>query len=71
MVLCPFNLRGVRCYFHLSFNKPSSLTSKIDGVEDSKTTIEFLRGRLLAERSASRTAKQRADELAQMVSPIV
>ncbi|XP_060184367.1 uncharacterized protein LOC132614039 [Lycium barbarum] len=44
--------------------------SKINGIEDSKTTIEFLRGRLLAERSASRTARQRADELAQRVSEL-
>ncbi|KAJ8551441.1 hypothetical protein K7X08_021456 [Anisodus acutangulus] len=42
----------------------------INGIEDSNTTIEFLRGRLLAERSASRTAKQRADELAQRVSEL-
>ncbi|CAN4114321.1 unnamed protein product [Withania somnifera] len=44
--------------------------SKINGIEDSNTTIEFLRGRLLAERSASRTARQRADELAQRVSEL-
>lgn len=31
-------------------------------------TIEFLRARLLSERSVSRTARQRADELAQRVS---
>lgn len=30
-------------------------------------TIEFLRARLLSERSVSRTARQRADELAQRV----
>ncbi|XP_015056712.1 uncharacterized protein LOC107003001 [Solanum pennellii] len=53
-----------------SFGKEEQDQSKIDGVEDSKTTIEFLRGRLLAERSASRTAKQRADELAQRVSEL-
>ncbi|KAL3353300.1 hypothetical protein AABB24_018167 [Solanum stoloniferum] len=50
-----------------SSGKEDQDQSKIDGVEDSKTTIEFLRGRLLAERSASRTAKQRADELAQRI----
>lgn len=37
-------------------------------MEDSTAmTIEFLRARLLAERSVSRTARQRADELAQRV----
>ncbi|MCL7039877.1 hypothetical protein MKW94_021345, partial [Papaver nudicaule] len=37
-------------------------------MEDSTlTTIEFLRARLLSERSASKTAKQKADELAQRV----
>ncbi|KAH0775776.1 hypothetical protein KY290_007187 [Solanum tuberosum] len=53
-----------------SSGKEDQDQSKIDGVEDSKTTIEFLRGRLLAERSASRTEKQRADELAQRVSEL-
>ncbi|XP_049379577.1 uncharacterized protein LOC125844328 [Solanum stenotomum] len=53
-----------------SSGKEDQDQSKIDGIEDSKTTIEFLRGRLLAERSASRTAKQRADELAQRVSEL-
>ncbi|KAK6775289.1 hypothetical protein RDI58_026290 [Solanum bulbocastanum] len=53
-----------------SSGKEDQDQSKIDGVEDSKTTIEFLRGRLLAERSASRTARQRADELAQRVSEL-
>lgn len=38
-------------------------------MEDSTTmTIEFLRARLLSERSVSRTARQRADELAKRVS---
>ncbi|KAM3282870.1 mucin-17 [Capsicum chacoense] len=53
-----------------SSGKEDQDQSKINGIEDSKTTIEFLRGRLLAERSASRTAKQRADELAQRVSEL-
>ncbi|XP_055830761.1 uncharacterized protein LOC129899762 [Solanum dulcamara] len=53
-----------------SSGKDDQDQSKINGIEDSKTTIEFLRGRLLAERSASRTAKQRADELAQRVSEL-
>ncbi|XP_009761283.1 uncharacterized protein LOC107817128 [Nicotiana tabacum] len=43
---------------------------KINGMEDSKTTIEFLRARLLAERSVSRTARQRADELSHRVSEL-
>ena len=38
-------------------------------MEDSSAmTIEFLRARLLSERSVSRTARQRADELAKRVS---
>ncbi|KAK4367134.1 hypothetical protein RND71_015014 [Anisodus tanguticus] len=53
-----------------SSGKEDQDQSKINGIEDSKTTIEFLRGRLLAERSASRTARQRADELAQRVSEL-
>ncbi|KAH0676839.1 hypothetical protein KY285_024640 [Solanum tuberosum] len=40
---------------------------KIVGMEDSSMTIEFLRARLLAERSVSQTARQRADELAERV----
>lgn len=37
-------------------------------MEDSTlTTIEFLRARLLSERSASKPAKQKADELAKRV----
>ncbi|XP_055811410.1 uncharacterized protein LOC129881091 [Solanum dulcamara] len=40
---------------------------KIIGMEDSSMTIEFLRARLLAERSVSQTARQRADELAERV----
>ncbi|KAJ6909166.1 hypothetical protein NC652_020213 [Populus alba x Populus x berolinensis] len=40
-------------------------------MEDSTaTTIEFLRARLLAERSVSRTARQRADELAERVAEL-
>ncbi|MCD7457118.1 hypothetical protein HAX54_034251 [Datura stramonium] len=53
-----------------SSGKEDQDQSKINGIEDSKTTIEFLRGRLLTERSASRTASQRADELAQRVSEL-
>ncbi|XP_058204984.1 uncharacterized protein LOC131318944 isoform X2 [Rhododendron vialii] len=37
------------------------------GMEESKMTIEFLRARLLSERSVSKTARQRADELAKRV----
>ncbi|XP_010242640.1 PREDICTED: uncharacterized protein LOC104586934 [Nelumbo nucifera] len=41
---------------------------QITGMEDSTAmTIEFLRARLLSERSVSRTARQRADELAKSV----
>ncbi|XP_021659863.2 uncharacterized protein LOC110649568 isoform X2 [Hevea brasiliensis] len=41
------------------------------GMEDSTTmTIEFLRARLLSERSVSRTARQRADELAKRVAEL-
>lgn len=37
-------------------------------MEDSNTmTIEFLRARLLSERSVSKSARQRADELARRV----
>lgn len=36
-------------------------------MEDSEKTIEFLRARLLSERSVSSTARQRADELAERV----
>lgn len=40
-------------------------------MEDSTgMTIEFLRARLLSERSVSRTARQRADELAKRVSSL-
>lgn len=45
-----------------------SMIRKIVGMEDSSMTIEFLRARLLAERSVSQTARQRADELAERVS---
>lgn len=42
------------------------------GLEDLTTmTIESLRARLLSERAISRTAKQRADELAKRVSVIL
>uniref|UniRef100_A0A3Q7GMX6 Uncharacterized protein n=1 Tax=Solanum lycopersicum TaxID=4081 RepID=A0A3Q7GMX6_SOLLC len=40
---------------------------KTVGMENSSMTIEFLRARLLAERSVSQTARQRADELAERV----
>ncbi|KAK0591533.1 hypothetical protein LWI29_003441 [Acer saccharum] len=40
------------------------------GMEDSAMTIEFLRGRLLAERSVSKSARQRADELARRVEEL-
>ncbi|KAF6175303.1 hypothetical protein GIB67_009049 [Kingdonia uniflora] len=46
----------------------TTLHSKITVMEDSTNmTIEFLRARLLSERSASRSARQRADELAKKV----
>lgn len=48
-------------YMCLSLRKTSSM-------EDSTAmTIEFLRARLLSERSVSRSARQRADELAKKV----
>ncbi|XP_058087329.1 uncharacterized protein LOC131234455 [Magnolia sinica] len=40
---------------------------KNSSMEDSTMTIEFLRARLLSERSVSRTARQRADQLAKKV----
>ncbi|KAJ9175425.1 hypothetical protein P3X46_013982 [Hevea brasiliensis] len=41
------------------------------GMEDSTTkTVEFLRARLLSERSVSRSARQRADELAKRVAEL-
>ncbi|XP_007010393.2 PREDICTED: uncharacterized protein LOC18586779 isoform X2 [Theobroma cacao] len=39
-------------------------------VEDSTMTIEFLRARLLSERSVSKSARQRADELAKRVAEL-
>ncbi|KAF2318399.1 hypothetical protein GH714_006626 [Hevea brasiliensis] len=49
-------------------NIPKRINS---GMEDSTTmTIEFLRARLLSERSVSRTARQRADELAKRVAEL-
>ncbi|XP_015876563.3 uncharacterized protein LOC107413193 isoform X2 [Ziziphus jujuba] len=39
-------------------------------IEDSAMTIEFLRARLLSERSVSRSARQRADELAKRVEEL-
>lgn len=40
----------------------------VPGVEDTTAmTIEFLRARLLSERSVSKSARQRADELAKRV----
>ncbi|XP_039070903.1 uncharacterized protein LOC120217946 isoform X2 [Hibiscus syriacus] len=39
-------------------------------MEDSNMTIEFLRARLLSERSVSKTARQRADELARRVAEL-
>ncbi|CAN0900633.1 hypothetical protein LINGRAHAP2_LOCUS20953 [Linum grandiflorum] len=39
-------------------------------MEDSFVTIEFLRARLLSERSVSKTARQRADELAKRVEEL-
>lgn len=42
--------------------------SKASSMEDSNAmTVEFLRARLLSERSVSRSARQRADELAKKV----
>lgn len=42
---------------------------KNTSMEDPKSmTIEFLRARLLSERSVSKSARQRADELAKRVS---
>ncbi|KAK8676170.1 hypothetical protein V6N13_034223 [Hibiscus sabdariffa] len=39
-------------------------------MEDSNMTIEFLRARLLSERSVSKSARQRADELARRVADL-
>ncbi|KAE8709204.1 Detected protein of unknown function [Hibiscus syriacus] len=39
-------------------------------MEDSNMTIEFLRARLLSERSVSKSARQRADELARRVAEL-
>lgn len=44
---------------------------RVNGIEDSPMmTIEYLRARLLAERSVSRAAKERADELAKRVTEL-
>ncbi|KAK4776432.1 hypothetical protein SAY86_005120 [Trapa natans] len=40
------------------------------GIEDTSMTIEFLRARLLSERSVSKSARQRADELAERVAEL-
>ncbi|PKI68542.1 hypothetical protein CRG98_011028 [Punica granatum] len=40
------------------------------GIEDTSITVEFLRARLLAERSVSKSARQRADELAERVAEL-
>ncbi|XP_009604941.1 flocculation protein FLO11-like [Nicotiana tomentosiformis] len=53
-----------------SYGKEDQDQRKINGMEDSKTTIEFLRAKLLAERSVSQTARQRADELSHRVSEL-
>lgn len=49
----------MKCYF---FSK----TTKME--KSDLMTIEFLRARLLSERSVSKTARERADELASRVS---
>ncbi|KAK1572371.1 hypothetical protein Q3G72_031728 [Acer saccharum] len=59
----------------VEFLKLQSCGGKLDqrtnsGMEDSAMTIEFLRGRLLAERSVSKSARQRADELARRVEAL-
>ncbi|XVE75545.1 hypothetical protein DITRI_Ditri12bG0102300 [Diplodiscus trichospermus] len=43
---------------------------KTCNMEDSSMTIEFLRARLLSERSVSKSARQRADELAKRVAEL-
>ncbi|XVF75733.1 hypothetical protein PTKIN_Ptkin13bG0210600 [Pterospermum kingtungense] len=43
---------------------------KTCNMEDSTMTIEFLRARLLSERSVSKSARQRADELAKRVAEL-
>ncbi|XP_009766592.1 uncharacterized protein [Nicotiana sylvestris] len=50
-----------------SHGKEDQDQRKILGMEDSSMTIEFLRARLLAERSVSQTARQRAEELSERV----
>ncbi|KAK4353637.1 hypothetical protein RND71_025831 [Anisodus tanguticus] len=51
----------------ISDGKQDQDQRKILGMEDSSMTIEFLRARLLAERSVSQTARQRAEELVERV----
>ncbi|KAK9282736.1 hypothetical protein L1049_010956 [Liquidambar formosana] len=43
---------------------------KTTAMDDSTVTIEYLRVRLLSERSVSKTARQRADELAKRVAEL-
>ncbi|MCD7447235.1 hypothetical protein HAX54_026354 [Datura stramonium] len=62
----------IRAHYRKKISKDCVFTllleqKKILGMEDSSMTIEFLRARLLAERSVSQTARQRADELAERV----
>ncbi|KAJ6986680.1 hypothetical protein NC653_020030 [Populus alba x Populus x berolinensis] len=49
---------------------PSFIRIRSSMEDSTATTIEFLRARLLAERSVSRTARQRADELAERVAEL-
>lgn len=61
----------VNCYLIMDPNMLYfSMIRKTVGMENSSMTIEFLRARLLAERSVSQTARQRADELAERVSSL-
>lgn len=66
-----FNMCTTQSYLRLLLFYAVLIRSN-SGLEDLTTmTIESLRARLLSERAISRTAKQRADELAKRVSVIL
>lgn len=66
-----FNMCTTQSYLRLLLFYVVLIRSN-SGLEDLTTmTIESLRARLLSERAISRTAKQRADELAKRVSVIL
>ncbi|KAK4750267.1 hypothetical protein SAY87_027716 [Trapa incisa] len=51
-------------------HKNSDQDQRSSGIEDTSMTIEFLRARLLSERSVSKSARQRADELVERVAEL-